>query len=668
VTRVSTNKAAPAIRKLLVANRGEIARRIFRTCREMGIDTVAVYSDADADAPFVREADEAVAIGGAPASESYLRGDSIVAAAQLVGAGAVHPGYGFLSENAGFAQQCIDAGLTWIGPPPKAIEAMGSKLAARDLMAAAGVPVLPGVDLSGVADEHLADLVAPISLPVIVKASMGGGGRGMRLVRAGDELVEAVHAARREAASAFGDDTVFLERYVERPRHIEVQVLADAHGTTVHLFERECSIQRRHQKIIEESPSPFVDDAMRAAMGEAAVRAATAAGYIGAGTVEFVVAPTGEFFFLEMNTRLQVEHPVTELVTGVDLVRLQIQVAEGLPLPREATRATITGHAIEARLYAEDPLENHRPSPGTVHRFEVPENARARVDSGVESGSEVSAHYDSMIAKIIVHDERRDVARQRLAWALRRAKVHGVVTNRHLLVATLEHEEFARGDIDTGFLERHPPMNLVRSAQYVHDVRAAAIVAAFDARAAAERDRPVLPGVPSGFRNNPSQLTTRRYDTAVGEVVVGYGPGRDAHIEVDGERVDGRVLGARPGSVDVVIEGVRRWFHVATYGDEVYVDSPAGEHRLRAIPRFPETSEALAAGSLVAPMPGTIVRVLAKEGAAVTAGQVLVVIEAMKMEHQIVAPATGTVRAVSVEVGQSVDAGAVLVVLDEDSA
>jgi propionyl-CoA carboxylase alpha chain len=670
VTTVSTNKAAPTIGKLLVANRGEIARRIFRTCRAMGIDTVAVYSEADADAPFVREADEAVALGGAAASESYLRGDAIVAAARLVGADAVHPGYGFLSENAVFAQQCIDAGLTWVGPPPKAIEAMGSKLAARDLMAAAGVPVLPGVDVSGVADEELAGVVAHLPAPVIVKASMGGGGRGMRLVRAGDDLVEAVHAARREAASAFGDDTVFVERYVERPRHIEVQVLADAHGTTMHLFERECSIQRRHQKIIEEAPSPFVDDAMRAAMGEAAVRAATAVGYVGAGTVEFIVAPSGEFFFLEMNTRLQVEHPVTELVTGVDLVRLQIQVAEGRPLPREATTATISGHAIEARLYAEDPTEDFRPSPGPVHAFEVPESAGARLDSGVERGSEVSPHYDPMIAKVIVHGSDRADALRRLAWTLRRAIVHGVTTNRDLLVAVLEHDDFVRGDIDTGFLERHPPGDLVGAYASDHEVRVAAIVAAFAARAAAERERGVLRAVPPGFRNNPSQLVTRRYTSVIGEVTVGLGSiglgiGGAPRVEVDGEPVDVRVLVAPSGAVDLVLGGARRRLTVATYGDAVYVDSREGAVVLREVPRFPIANEALAAGSLLAPMPGTVVRVEVAAGASVRAGQALVVIEAMKMEHQVVAPVDGTVREVAAVVGQAVDAGALLVILDD---
>jgi acetyl/propionyl-CoA carboxylase alpha subunit len=660
------------VRKLLVANRGEIARRVFRTCRAMGIATVAVHSDPDADAPFVHEADEAVPIGGAAASESYLRGDAIVAAAQLVRADAVHPGYGFLSENAAFARQCADAGLTWIGPPAAAIESMGSKLAARELMIAAGVPVLPAVDVSRAADDRLDELVAGIGRPLIVKASFGGGGRGMRLVRDGDDLVAAVASARREAVAAFGDDTVFAERYVERPRHIEVQVLADAHGTTVHLFERECSIQRRHQKIVEESPSPFVDDRLRAALGDAAVRAAAAVGYVGAGTVEFVVAPDGAFFFLEMNTRLQVEHPVTELVTGLDLVRLQIQVAEGRPLPSDVTSARLHGHAIEARLYAEDPAHDHRPSPGRLHRFGVPASRGVRVDSGVESGSDISAHYDPMIAKVVAVGDDREDARRLLASALRRARLHGVVTNRDLLVAVLEHDEFVRGDIDTAFLDRHPPGDLVRGVEGERDVRSAAIAAAFAARAAATRERTVLRHVPAAFRNNPSQLVERRYDSPIGELTVGLGWGARARVEVDGEPVDVRAAAvtAADGTdvVSLVQGGVRRRFAVATYGDDVYVDGPAGCVVLRALPRFPSSAHALAAGSLVAPMPGTIVRIEAKEGAAVVAGQPLVVIEAMKMEHQIVAPAHGTVASVQVEVGQPVDAGAVLVVLQDVTA
>ncbi|MCB0996381.1 MAG: ATP-grasp domain-containing protein, partial [Acidimicrobiales bacterium] len=451
------------ISRLLVANRGEIARRVMRTCRTMGIETVAVYSDPDAGSPFVAEADLAVPLGGAAPAESYLRADAIVEAARLAGADAVHPGYGFLSEDAGFARAVLDAGLTWIGPPPEAIASMGSKLAAREVMQAAGVPVLPGADLTGIdADDQPALLAAAdrVGWPVLVKASAGGGGRGMRIVTEPDDLAAAVASARREAGSAFGDATVFLEHYVERPRHIEVQVFADTHGTVVHLFERECSIQRRHQKIIEEAPSPAITPALRDAMGDAAVRAAAAIGYVGAGTVEFILSPDGSFHFLEMNTRLQVEHAVTEAITGLDLVALQIEVAQGAPLPDEVRSAGVNGHAIEVRLYAEDPTADYLPTPGTLDRFEVPDAPGLdwlRLDSGVRDGDVISAHYDPMIAKLIVHADTRDDAIRRLAWALRRTLIHGVVTNRELLLGVCDHPEFQAGDIDTAFLERHPP-------------------------------------------------------------------------------------------------------------------------------------------------------------------------------------------------------------------
>ncbi|TAL24352.1 MAG: ATP-grasp domain-containing protein, partial [Frankiales bacterium] len=428
------------ITRVLVANRGEIARRVFRTCREMGIGTVAVFSDADADAPFVREADRAVHLPGNAPADTYLRGDLVVAAAVRAGADAVHPGYGFLSEDAGFAQAVLDAGLVWIGPPPAAISAMGSKLAAKAMMADAGVPCLAGVDATGLADDALVKAAEDIGYPVLVKASAGGGGRGMRIVSAEAELVAAVTGAQREAASAFGDGTVFLEKYVERPRHVEVQVLADAHGSCVALFERDCSVQRRHQKVLEEAPSPAVDDGLRTRLCEAAVAAAQAVGYTGAGTVEFVLSPDGTPAFLEMNTRLQVEHPVTELVTGLDLVRLQLLVAQGEPLPAEVLQARIQGHAIEARLYAEDPARGYLPVTGTLHRVEIPCGAGVRVDSGVESGSVVSPFYDAMLAKVLAHGATRAEASARLAAALAGARLHGIRTNRDLLVRVLRSE------------------------------------------------------------------------------------------------------------------------------------------------------------------------------------------------------------------------------------
>jgi acetyl/propionyl-CoA carboxylase alpha subunit len=431
------------IGKLLVANRGEIAARIIRTAHALGIATVAVYSDPDADAPYVTQADEAVRLPGAAPADTYLCGDLIVAAAAATGADAVHPGYGFLSENAAFARACVEAGLIFVGPPPVTIAAMGSKIEAKTLMAAAGVPVLPGAtvtdpgaaDLAGTAD--LAGAAAQIGFPLLVKAAFGGGGRGMRLVREPAELADAVRGASGEAASAFGDGTVFLERFVVDPRHVEVQILGDIEGTVVHLFERECSIQRRYQKVIEECPSPAVGPGLRAALTAAAVAAGRAIGYVGAGTVEFVLDRDGSFFFLEVNTRLQVEHPVTEEITGLDLVEWQLRIAQGEPLAPEVTGAAIGGHAIEARLYAEDVAAGFLPVTGVLHRFAIPAAPGVRVEAGFGDGSVVSPHYDAMLAKVIARGRTRADAANRLARALEAAEIHGVATNRDLLAAIL---------------------------------------------------------------------------------------------------------------------------------------------------------------------------------------------------------------------------------------
>ncbi|HET6812316.1 MAG TPA: biotin carboxylase N-terminal domain-containing protein [Acidimicrobiales bacterium] len=657
------------LRKLLVANRGEIALRIFRTAREMGLATVAVFSDPDRHAPHVRAADEAVALGGAAPAESYLRADALVDAALRSGADAVHPGYGFLAENAAFARACGEAGLTFVGPSPEVVEVMGSKLAARQLAEAHGVPVLPAADLSGVAADKVAAVAGEVGWPLLVKASAGGGGRGMRIVRQLDQLADAVAGARREAASAFGDDTVFVERYVEAPRHIEVQVFGDHPGNVVSLFERECSIQRRHQKIVEECPSPFLDAALRRRMGDAAVALARAVGYVGAGTVEFVVDASGEFWFLEMNTRLQVEHPVTEAVTGLDLVRLQLEVAAGLPLPAAALEAAMAGHAIEVRLYAEDPAADWRPSAGRLHRFRVGDSGGAsagdvRVDAGVEDGTVVGVDYDPMLAKVICHAPTRREAAARLAGVLQRAKLHGPVTNRDLLVAILRHPEFLAGGTDTAFLERHPPTTLVAPPAR-RELEVAAVAAALAEQADDRAGAPVLRAVPSGFRNNPSQLQTRRYEHA-GEVIeVGYRVHRPARIEVDGREVpDLAVDTAGPELVELVDGGVLRRMRVQVVGADVFVDGPGRSLVLRAVPRFTEGEHEHVAGSLVAPMPGKVVRVEVAAGTEVAAGQVLAVIEAMKMEHQIVSPEAGVVSEVQVAVGDMVDVGQVVAVVD----
>jgi propionyl-CoA carboxylase alpha chain len=644
------------LRRLLVANRGEIAVRVFRTARAMGISTVAVFSDPDANAAFVRAADVAVPLGGRTPAESYLRADAVVAAAVRAGADAVHPGYGFLSESAEFATAVVDAGLTWVGPPPSAIAAMGSKLEAKRMMAGAGVPTLPWA-------ESVTD-AGDVGFPLLVKASAGGGGRGMRVVRSAGELEDAVAAAAREAGAAFGDATVFLERYVEAPRHVEIQVFADTHGNVVSLFERECSIQRRHQKIVEESPSPAVSADLRQRMGEAAIAAARAVGYVGAGTVEFVLDEAGEFSFLEMNTRLQVEHPVTEMVTGLDLVRLQLLVAQGEALPAEALSPRLDGHAIEVRLYAEDAEAGFLPSTGTLREFDI--GAPVRLDSGFERGDAVSPYYDSMLAKVVVHAPARPEAAAGLASALRRSRVHGVTTNRDLLVRILEDDEFLAGGTDTAYLDRHDPAKLGRPLLDGDAAGQHAAAAALAVQASRRDTAQVWQRLPSGWRNNPSQPQRVTLSRRGADTVVDYAFGRDGVVlSVDGAALDVVVHSCAADAVDATIDGVRRRFVVRISGAAVDVDSDLGSSEYVVRPRLPEPDEHVAAGSLTAPMPGAVVRILVEVGDTVVVGQALVVLEAMKMEHTVGAPAAGTVTTLSVAPGQQVDAGTVLVVVDE---
>jgi propionyl-CoA carboxylase alpha chain len=655
------------ITKLLVANRGEIAARVMRTAHEMDIATVAVFSDADADAPFVSLADEAVRLPGVSPAETYLRGDLVVEAALRTGADAVHPGYGFLSENAGFARACAAAGIVFVGPPPEAIEQMGSKTAAKELMQRAGVPVLPGlvVDADGtVAGVPIGEAAKALDLPVLVKAAFGGGGRGMRVVHDLDDLAAAVDGAQREAASAFGDGTVFLEHYVERPRHIEVQVFADTMGNTVHLFERECSIQRRYQKIIEEAPSPAVDEGLRAQLGKAAVDAAQAIGYVGAGTVEFVMDPTGAFFFLEVNTRLQVEHPVTEMVTGTDLVRAQLVVAEGGLLPEEVREARITGHAIEARLYAEDVPAGYLPATGILDVFEVPELDGIRVDSGVRSGSVVGVSYDPMLAKVVAHGATRDQAVRRLARALSQAQVLGVTTNRALLVSVLREDEFRAGDIDTGYLDRHDVVAMSRQApEHVRTTHlvAAALAGAHGRRAATA----VLPELPSGWRNVPNQPSWADFDVDGTTVRVGYRiTGQRARVEVAGGSHDVELHSVHGDSLDLSVDGVRSLVRVRPGSrGATHVVGSAGSTTLHELPRFTEPGVTALTGSLLAPMPGTVVRVEVVAGEPVAEGAVVLVLEAMKMEHTVRAPYDGTVESVDAHAGRTVDSGTVLAVI-----
>jgi propionyl-CoA carboxylase alpha chain len=649
------------ISKLLVANRGEIAARVMRTAHAMGIATVAVHSDPDADAPFVRLADEAVRLPGAAPSETYLRGDLVVAAARATGADAVHPGYGFLSENADFARACAAAGLTFVGPSPDAIASMGSKLEAKALMEKAGVPVLPGATVTD--DTDLPAVAAGIGFPVLVKAAFGGGGRGMRVVTDPAALTDAVEGARREAASAFGDGTVFLERFVVDPRHVEVQILGDTHGEVVHLFERECSIQRRYQKIVEESPSPVVDDALRAELGAAAVAAGKAIGYSGAGTVEFVLDSAGRFYFLEVNTRLQVEHPVTELVTALDLVELQLRVAEGEPLPPEAIGASLSGHAIEARLYAEDVPAGFLPATGTLHRFRIPALPGVRVDSGVVDGSVVGTHYDPMLAKVIAHGRTRTEAARTLARALQRAEIHGVTTNRDLLVGILREADFLAGRTDTGYLTRHDPAVLAAGAAGGPVHAAAAALAAQAANRASAR---VLGGLPSGWRNVGGMPQRVAFTVGEQSLEVDYAFRRSGlELAVNGEPLPVRLLRAAPDAVEIEVDGVRRAYAVHRVPGWSYVDGPDGSAALAEVPRFADPNAVAHAGSLLAPMPGGVVRVLAAPGEAVTAGQPLVVLEAMKMEHTVAAPVDGLVAELAVAPGDQVDTGQVLAVVEE---
>ena len=681
------------IGKLLIANRGEIAARIMRTAHGLGIATVAVYSDPDADAPYVTLADEAVRLPGAASADTYLRGDLIIAAAAATGADSVHPGYGFLSENEAFARACADAGLIFVGPGPDTIAAMGSKVEAKALMAAAGVPVLPGVTVAGSGDTSsddissgdissddigtgdLAAAAAEVGFPLLVKAAFGGGGRGMRLVSDPAGLAEAVRSARGEAASAFGDGTVFLERFVVDPRHVEVQILGDTAGQVIHLFERECSIQRRYQKIVEECPSPAVDDGLRAALTAAAVTAGQAIGYTGAGTVEFVLDRDGSFYFLEVNTRLQVEHPVTEAVTGLDLVELQLRIAAGEPLPPEAANARISGHAIEVRLYAEDVAAGFLPVTGPLHRFVIPPGPGIRTDAGFRDGSVISPHYDAMLAKVIAHGRTRADTARRLARTLAHAEIHGVTTNRDLLVAILREPEFLAGRTDTGYLTRHSPAELTASRPAA--TARHALVAALARQAVHRAGAPVLATLPSGWRNVRSAPQRVTYTAAGAEFAVAYRVTRGAseatgtepaviEATVNDEPIGGTLLvhAAGPELVDLEVDGLRLLYRVHRVEAQTYVDGSNGSSALTEVPRFGEPDKMSPTGSLLAPMPGLVLRVLADVDATVTAGQPLVVLEAMKMEQTVTAPADGVLAELRVKAGEQVSTGQVLAVVE----
>ncbi len=618
--------------KVLIANRGEIACRVIATCQRLGVPTVAVYSNPDRNARHRHAADEAVALGGALAAESYLDADKIIAAARASGADAIHPGYGFLSENAAFARRCEAEDIAFIGPSADTIDAMGSKIESKRVMEKAGVPCVPGYHGTSQVDAVLADEAQRVGFPLLIKASAGGGGRGMRIVRDAAGFSDALAGARREALAAFGDDAVLLERFIERPRHIEFQVFGDAHGNVVHLFERECSLQRRYQKIVEESPSPFLDDTLRTRMGDAAVAAARAVGYRNAGTVEFIVSPDGEFFFMEMNTRLQVEHPVTELVTGLDLVEWQLRVAAGEPLPRAQDEIAQCGHAFEVRIYAENTERDFIPATGRITRIEFPDDEHVRIDTGVSSGDEISSYYDPMIAKLCVSAPNRKKAVQRLRDALDGTAVFGIVTNLPLLRAITRQSAFVDGAVDTGWVERE--MDVLRVGEPPTAVLAAAATV-IDAgwRHTAAAARPNDPGSP--------WLATETIEMA-------FSPrGQSEPIWV-----------GRPAPVAAT---------VLSDGCEVQVARDGGCWEFEYRPPFAPTAKVGDDEAHPgAPMPGRVVSVQCEPGQRVSPGQALLVLEAMKMEYTLQARTHGVVARVHYKVGDMVDAEVPLVDITPD--
>ncbi len=661
--------------KILIANRGEIAVRVARTARRMGIRTVAVYSDADADALHVAVCDEAYRLGPPPPRESYLDGEAIIAIAQKSGAQAIHPGYGFLSENELFAAACARAGLAFIGPPPAAIAAMGSKSAAKRIMGAAKVPLVPGYHGDDQRPDVLAREAAAVGYPVLIKATAGGGGKGMKIAESPDEFSSALASAQREAQAAFGDDRVLIEKYLTAPRHIEIQVFADTRGNAVYLFERDCSVQRRHQKVLEEAPAPGMRPAQRRVMGEAAVAAAKAIGYVGAGTVEFIAADTfardGAFYFMEMNTRLQVEHPVTEMITGEDLVEWQLCIAAGEPLPKRQDELAIAGHAIEARIYAEDPDRGFLPSIGKLAHLSVPAtDAMVRVDTAVRAGDEISSWYDPMIAKLIVHGNDRPAALRRLAEALEAFEVVGVTTNVAFLQRVVAHEAFASGNVDTGFIARHhaalfppqpPAADEVLLAAALAEIRS--LVAARDATARA-----------SGDPHSPWHAVDPWWPASEAHAIAFVFNDGDARREIAVRRAGGAwqvtlparemaaTVTARDGRLAITAEDAEFLATVVPHDEERHVFCNGTHWTLRLIDPLAHAGEEEAhAGHLTAPMSGTVVAVMVKAGDNVKRGAPLLILEAMKMEHTIAAPAAGVVKAVNYRSGDRVKEGADLV-------
>jgi len=664
VNTANVNDLKP-ITTLLVANRGEIARRIMRTAKEMGISTVAIYADGDAEAPFVTEADSAIALGGRTSAETYLDVSKVLDACKRAGADAVHPGYGFLSENADFARAINDAGVSWIGPTPEVIAAMGDKLSAKKLMEAADVPTLPAIEITP--DTDLVRAANEIGYPVLVKASAGGGGRGMRVVEKETDLQGSVDSAKREAGSSFGDDTVFLEKWLDSSRHVEIQIIGDKHGNLVHCFERECSIQRRHQKIIEEAPSPAVSPEIREAMCDAALKAAASLGYSSAGTVEFLLSGS-EFYFLEVNARLQVEHPITEAIIGKDLVREQIRVAEGETLSFSQDDLRINGHAIEARLCAEDPNNDFLPSPGPVIIWQPSIQGKARFDSGVESGSVIAVEFDPMIAKVIVHAPTRREAAARLARILETTQIQGLITNRDFLVTTLRHQSFLAGDTTTDFIERISP---ARTREVTSDDLAEASIAiAIESQARNHATTRVLKTIPSGWRNTILPFEMINFQHLDKDCHVEYRSRRDGKFRFrTGDSPDELIVTPYTcgnGLVDIDIDGRRVRYEVDRQGMQWYVHGRSGDLQITELPRYPVSGIDELAGGLTAPMPGAVLTTAVNSGDKVSKGDLLLILEAMKMEHRITAPMDGIISELHVATGDQVENGQLLVTLNQE--
>ncbi|MCY3828928.1 MAG: acetyl-CoA carboxylase biotin carboxylase subunit [Rhodospirillaceae bacterium] len=649
---------------ILVANRGEIAVRVMRTARALGYRTVAVHSEADSEAPHVRMADAAAHIGPPPAAESYLNIDNILRAAAETGADAVHPGYGFLSENAAFARACADVGLTFLGPDADAIALMGDKAEARRCMAEAGVPCVPGYDSAEQSDAALIAAAAEIGFPVMVKAAAGGGGRGMRLVDTPEDLPNALAAARSEAENAFGSGNLILEKAIARPRHVEIQIIADSHGNTIHLGERDCSVQRRHQKVIEEAPCPVMTGDLRAAMGAAAVEAARSIGYCGAGTVEFLLDADGDFHFLEMNTRLQVEHPVTEAITGLDLVALQIRVAEGLPLGLAQADVRPAGHAIEARLYAEDAAQDFLPAAGDIALWRPAAGPGVRIDSGVESGQTVSPFYDPMIAKVIAHGESREIARRRLIRALAETAAFGLTTNRRFLIDCLERDVFANGEATTAFIEEQFGDDDLAPSAPDFAIAAAAAVLKF----LAGRDEAIADSLnisPELLNWASAGALESRYGLTAGETMfdlsVSPTGARDYAVRSDAEAASVHVVSVEEGRAILAVDGAQQHLLFHAEGDALYLGEAGCDYRFDSGRSVASLQDEQGGGRVVAPMHGKILEIAVDPGDIVARGDRLLVIEAMKMQHDIVAPAAGAVAEILQQAGVQVAAGDPLV-------